>query len=122
VHELSISEAIAKVVLEHAGGRQVESVQVRVGALRQIVPDALTFCWDVVSRQPQLEGSRLEIEHIDGVIECAECATRSTLNEFVLRCPACGGGLVTVVSGEEFLITSIDLTADDESAAEPVRE
>ncbi len=118
MHELSISNAIAKVVLEHAAGRRVESVQVTVGALRQIVPDALTFCWDVVSRQPQLEGSRLEIEHVPGAIECGACDARSTLTEFVLRCPACGSGLVTVVSGEEFLVTSIEL----ESAPEPARE
>jgi hydrogenase nickel incorporation protein HypA/HybF len=109
VHELSISNAIAKVVLDHAGGRPVTSVQVTVGALRQIVPDALTFCWDVVRRQPLLEDSRLEIDHVPGVIECAACSVRSTLTEFVLRCPACGNGLVTVVSGEEFLVTSIEL-------------
>ena len=118
MHELSISNAIAKVVLAHAGGRTVTSVQVRVGALRQIVPDSLVFCWEIVSRQPLLEGSRLEIEHVPGLIECAGCGARSTLTEFVLRCPACGDGLVTVVSGEEFLVTSIEL----EPAAEPARE
>jgi hydrogenase nickel incorporation protein HypA/HybF len=109
VHELSISNAIARVALEHAGGRPVTSVQVKVGALRQIVPDALTFCWDVVRRQPLLEGSRLEINHVPGVIECGVCSARSTLTEFVLHCPACGSGLVGVVSGEEFLVTSIEL-------------
>jgi hydrogenase nickel incorporation protein HypA/HybF len=109
VHELSVSNAIAKVVLEHAEGRRVESVQVRVGALRQIVPDALTFCWEVVRDRPGLEDSRLEIEHVPGVIECGECGTSSTLTEFVLRCPACDSVLVTVVAGEEFLVTSIEL-------------
>jgi hydrogenase nickel incorporation protein HypA/HybF len=109
VHELSISNAIAKVVLEHAGGRPVESVQVRVGALRQIVPDALQFCWEVVRDQPLLERSRLEIEHVPGTVECGECGTWNTLTEFALRCPGCGSGLVTVVAGEEFLVTSIEL-------------
>ena len=109
MHELSISEAIAKVVLEHADGRRVESVQVRVGALRQVVPDALTFCWQIVRDRPLLEGSRLEIEQVPGVIECAECATRSTLTQFVLRCPGCGNGLVTVIQGEEFEVSSIEV-------------
>lgn len=109
MHELSVSNAIAKVVLEHAGGRPVESVQVRVGALRQIVPDTLRFCWDVVRDQPLLEKSRLEIEHVPGTVECGECGARGTLTEFVLRCPGCGSGLVTVVAGEEFLVTSIEL-------------
>jgi hydrogenase nickel incorporation protein HypA/HybF len=115
VHELSISNAIAKVVLEHADGRAVTSVQMRVGALRQIVPDALTFCWDVISRQSLLEGSALEIDYVPGVIECGECAASSTLTEFALRCPACGSPLVHVVSGEEFLVTSIELATAEGS-------
>jgi hydrogenase nickel incorporation protein HypA/HybF len=111
MHELSISRAIAEVVLEHAGDRRVQSVQVRVGALRQIVPDSLTLCWSIVSRQPRLEQSQLDIERVPGVIECAQCGTRTTLTEFALACPACTGGLVTVVSGDEFLVTSIELRA-----------
>ena len=114
VHELSISNAIAKLVLAHAGGREVASVQVRVGALRQIVPDSLAFCWTMVRQQPLLEESELEIEQVPGVLECRGCGSRSTLTEFILRCPACGNGLVTVISGEEFLVTSIELQSAKE--------
>ena len=109
MHELSISRSIAEVALRHAGGRQVQSVQVRVGALRQIVPDSLIFCWSIVSRQPQLEHSQLDVERVPAVIECAGCGARSTLTEFSLTCPACADGLITVVSGDEFLVTSIEL-------------
>lgn len=119
MHELSISSAIATVVLDHAGGRHVESVHVRVGALRQIVPESLTFCWDMLSRQhPLLAESVLKIEQVPGVIHCTGCDRRSTLSEYSLRCPACGEGLVRVVSGEECLVTSIDVAdAVDEAAA-----
>jgi hydrogenase nickel incorporation protein HypA/HybF len=109
MHELSISRAIVEVALRHAGDRQVEAVQVRIGALRQIVPDSLTFCWSIVSRRRQLEQSRLDIERVPGVIECGQCGARSTLTEFSLACPTCTDGLVTVVAGDEFLVTSIDL-------------
>jgi hydrogenase nickel incorporation protein HypA/HybF len=113
VHELSISNAIATVVLQHAGDRHVESVQVKLGALRQIVPESLTFCWEIVSRRPQLEGSVLRVEQVPGVVHCTSCDRRSTLTEFSLRCPACGDGLVRVISGEECLVTSIDLATAD---------
>ena len=116
MHELSISNAIAKVVLDHAGGRRVESVQVQVGALRQIVPDALTFCWEIVRDHPLLDRSRLEIEYVAGVIECGDCGERSTLTEFVLLCPGCGSGLVRVVSGEEFLVIELADPADERPA------
>jgi hydrogenase nickel incorporation protein HypA/HybF len=115
VHELSVSSAIAKVVLDHAAGRPVTSVQVRVGALRQIVPDALTFCWEIVRDQPLLEDSRLEIDRVPAVITCGECEVTSTLTDFVMLCPACDSALVTVVSGEEFLVTSIYVAGPDGS-------
>ncbi|MDQ1288928.1 MAG: hydrogenase nickel incorporation protein HypA/HybF [Actinomycetota bacterium] len=117
MHELSISNAIATVALDHAGERDVRSVQVRVGVLRQIVPESLTFCWEVVSRQPRLVGSTLEIEQVPGVVECSDCGARSTLTEYVLRCLACGSGLVKVLSGEEFLVTSIDVASADPPSA-----
>jgi len=120
VHELSISNAIAKLVLEHADGREVASVQVRVGALRQIVPDSLAFCWTMVRRQPLLEHSQLEIEQVPGVLDCGDCGARSTLTEFILRCPACGNGLVAVISGDEFLVTSIELLSAKEESRGPL--
>jgi hydrogenase nickel incorporation protein HypA/HybF len=40
VHELSLCEAIAGVVKPHAGGRHVDVVRVRIGALRQVVPES----------------------------------------------------------------------------------
>ncbi|MCK5756142.1 MAG: hydrogenase maturation nickel metallochaperone HypA, partial [Mycobacterium sp.] len=48
MHELSLCHAIAGVVTSHAEGRPVEVVRVRVGALRQVVPDSLLFCWSIV--------------------------------------------------------------------------
>jgi hydrogenase nickel incorporation protein HypA/HybF len=119
VHELSISYAIAEVVLRHAGDRTVRSVQVRVGALRQIVPDSLTLCWSIVSRPPQLQGSQLNIEHVPGRIECSQCGVLSTLTDFSLSCPACGNGFIRVVSGDEFLVDSIDVAPREATAHHP---
>jgi len=48
MHELSLCEAIAGVVKNHADGRHVDVVRVRIGALRQVVPESLSFCWSPV--------------------------------------------------------------------------
>ena len=111
MHELSICNAIAEVVLDHAKGRQVEAVHVRIGVLRQIVPASLTFCWSAVRRRPELAGSELHLEEVPGIVHCTSCDRRSALTAFSLRCPACGDGMVRVVQGEECLVTSIDLAA-----------
>ena len=50
MHELSLSTAIVDTVLRHAAGRRVRVVSLRVGALRQVVPDSLTFAWEVLTQ------------------------------------------------------------------------
>lgn len=109
MHELSICASIAEIVRRHAAGRRVLSVSVRLGQLRQVVPETLEFCWNAVSSDAPLSGAALEIEFVPGVIECGECGERSALADPFPRCPACGGVAVSVVSGEEFYVDSIDV-------------
>ena len=50
MHELSLSSAILATALRHAEGRRVKSVQMRIGAMRQVVPDSLEFYRQVAER------------------------------------------------------------------------
>lgn len=109
MHELSVCASIADAVRAKAGEREVVSVQLRIGNLRQFVPDTLEFCWGMVCDNSSLAGSRLEIEHIPAEIECADCGARSVLDQPLMICPACSGGLVMVVAGEECMVTSIEV-------------
>ena len=43
MHELSVSSAIVDTAIKHAAGRRVTMVHVRLGKLRQVVPDSLEF-------------------------------------------------------------------------------
>ncbi len=119
MHELSLCESIARAVTREAAGRRVSSVRLRIGALRQVVPDTLTYCWSITSRGPILDGSVLEIEHVPAEIECHGCGTRSQLSRFNVSCPGCGGNDVAVVAGEEMLIVSIDVAETPDLSAKP---
>ncbi len=109
MHELSICRAIAGIVAEHAGNRPVRTVSVRIGQLRQIVPDTLIHCWSLVSGGTALDGSQLRVESVPVQISCTDCGHMQTLTAPVLLCGRCGGRSVSVVRGEEFLITSLEL-------------
>ena len=56
MHELSIAGAIVATVERHAGGSPVTSVRVRVGRLRQVVPDSLAFCFGHRRARVRLRG------------------------------------------------------------------
>ncbi len=55
MHELSLSSAIVNTVAKHAGGRTVTVVNLRVGRLRQVVPDTLDFYFAFVARDSVCE-------------------------------------------------------------------
>ena len=50
MHELSLSRAILDAVVRHAEDRRVNTVELTVGALRQVVPSSLEFYWGIVTR------------------------------------------------------------------------
>ena len=76
MHELSLSGAIVNTVVKHAEGRRVSVVNLRVGALRQVVPDTLDFYFGIVAKETVCEGARLEQELIAARLRCAKCETR----------------------------------------------
>lgn len=110
MHELSLCRSIHSVVDEARRGREVETIHLRVGQLRQVVPDTLSYCWGLVSDGGPLAGSRLLIEHVPVVLDCRDCAARTTVeNTLVLVCAACGSGSISLATGEEFMVTSLDV-------------
>jgi hydrogenase nickel incorporation protein HypA/HybF len=87
--------------------------------LRQFVPDTLEFCWQMVTESTSLAGARLDIEHVPAEVECSDCGARSRLEHPVMICPGCASGLVTVVAGEECLITTIEVRDPETEPATP---
>lgn len=109
MHELSICRAIIGIVTDHAGHGAVRSVNVRVGAMRQIVPDTLVYCWSLVTEGSELRGAQLCVEQVPATIRCRVCGQEHGLDAPIMLCPACDSADVTLVSGDEFLVTSLEL-------------
>jgi hydrogenase nickel incorporation protein HypA/HybF len=109
VHELSLAGAIVDTVERHAAGRRVTAVYLRVGHLRQVVPASLAFYFEHVARGTVCEGARLEQELVPAVLRC-DAGHEWSLDGPVFRCPVCDSPSSEVVSGEEFMVESIDVT------------
>ncbi len=113
MHELSICGAIADIVTRRAAGRPVRVINVRAGQLRQVVPDTLVYCWELVSADTPLAGSRISVETVPARIRCGSCDQVTDIGAVPLfACAGCGGFDVAVMSGEEFLITSLELAVE----------
>lgn len=112
MHELSIAEAVLGVVEAHARGRRVTRVELRVGHLRQVVPDALTFAFAVVAEGTLAEGAELAIAQVPVAGRCRDCGAESELPSLPLLCPRCGSADVGITRGEELLVEALELVAD----------
>ena len=115
MHELSIADAIVTIASRHAKGRPVSRVDVKVGHLRQVVPDSLQFAFELITPGTELEGAELALEVVPAAVRCRKCEVETTLTEFPAHCGACGGFDVEVTAGEELLVESIEVEDGSEA-------
>ena len=112
MHELSIAQAIVDIAVRNAGGSRVTCVEVQVGRLRQVVPAALEFSFELCAHGTVAEGAALELEVLPVGVRCPSCAAESQPAGFPLACAACGALNVDVVQGEELRVQSLSLEAE----------
>jgi hydrogenase nickel incorporation protein HypA/HybF len=108
MHELSVSSAVVDTVLKHAAGRRVTVVSLRIGHLRQVVPDSLAFYFELVSRETLCEGARLEQEDVAARLRCDACGSEWNPEDAWFRCTGCGGA-GEVIAGQELEVESIEV-------------
>jgi hydrogenase nickel incorporation protein HypA/HybF len=114
MHELAIAEGVLAVALDHARGRPVKRVHLRVGHLRQVVPSALLFSFELVARDTPADGAVLEIDEVPAAGTCRRCGAESDLPAFPFACGACGAFDVRITRGEELQVEWLEV--DEEEA------
>jgi hydrogenase nickel incorporation protein HypA/HybF len=120
MHELSIAQAVVQIVSDHAAGRRVEKVELRVGHLRQVVPAALEFAFELLTSGSLLDGAELVIEDVPARGRCRGCQTETVMSAFPLQCSRCRGLDMELLTGEELLVDAIELAGDEEMTIEGV--
>jgi hydrogenase nickel incorporation protein HypA/HybF len=114
MHELSIAQAVVDVAARHAGAARVVRVEVRVGRLRQVVPSALEFAFELCAHGTPADGAELVLHTVPADVRCRGCAASSEPDGFPLACAACGSLDVAVTAGEELQVESLELEHDHE--------
>ena len=109
MHEMAITQGIVQVCLQHEAGRLIHSVEVEVGALGGVVPEALEFCFEACTLGTLMEGAELNILYREGEGRCAKCGVVSPVVTLYDQCRQCGGYELTIIAGEELRVCSIDV-------------
>lgn len=118
MHEVSIVESLMRIALREIAAypaARVRAIHVRVGGLRQVIPETLRFCYGIVTAGTPFEGSRLEIQTVPVRARCRRCGLTFPVDEMIFLCPACAVADVETLAGNELVLDRIEL---DEPPAE----
>ena len=115
MHELAIAESVVRIAERHADGRRVTKVYLKVGHLRQVVPSALAFGFELVAQETSVGGAELVLEEVPATGKCRACGSESRLESFPLQCKACGGFDLEIVAGEELYVESLEMEDQPET-------
>jgi hydrogenase nickel incorporation protein HypA/HybF len=112
MHEVSLAQGIVDIVSEHARSgafRRVTVVHVELGALANVLPDALLVGFDAASKGTAAEGARLVYRHTAGQGWCSDCAADIEVASRLALCPRCAGTRWIVTGGEQMRVLELEV-------------
>lgn len=105
---LDIAEAAAK----EQGAQSITKVGLRIGAMAGVVPDALSFAFEVARQGSMAEQAVLEVEYLPLVCYCESCqAVFEVEDRFgIALCPSCDEPSAEIRQGTEFTVSYLEVT------------
>jgi hydrogenase nickel incorporation protein HypA/HybF len=121
MHEFSLAEPLLRAALEiseRQGGAAVEQVYARIGRLREVAPEALTFAFNSLANGTAAEGAALVWKEIAPSVRCAMCPlVFQPEDDRIWVCPSCGGAGGELLTGNELIIERVILHRRPRSAS-----
>ena len=111
VHEMSIAQNLIDVLKEEMTKHQVKtlrSVRLNIGQMSAIVPDALSFCFQVITDGTELEGVKLLMDIVPLMGYCHACDKEFEIKDYTFLCPTCGGTKIDTIGGQGMSVVEMD--------------
>jgi hydrogenase nickel incorporation protein HypA/HybF len=112
MHEMGIVQSIMEILEQQVqahNAKKVVAVNLEFGALAGVLPEAIEFAFEILSKDTVAEGAILGITVIPIKIHCFECGKDSVLEVFDPFCPFCSSATVAIIQGREMRISSLEV-------------
>ncbi|MEI7449695.1 MAG: hydrogenase maturation nickel metallochaperone HypA [Desulfomonile sp.] len=113
MHEMAIVQSIIDILEQQARiheARKVISVKLEFGALTAVLPSAVNFAFEILSKGGFTEGAQLDITIIPIKVFCPDCVKELVLEEYQPFCPVCSSPALKIVEGrDEMRIASMEI-------------
>ena len=112
MHELGIARSIVETVLDEAGKAKavrVVKVTLKIGELAGIMPDSLSFCFELLTRATIAENAVLAVISVPVTAQCRRCSNTFTIRQNNYRCTNCGNPDIELRSGRDLQIAGVEI-------------
>lgn len=119
MHELSVCQALLTQVTDLARNHRANAIHkivIRVGPLAGVEPGLLRQAFPLACAGTLAEAAELVIEELPLRVRCETCGAESVAPPNRLVCGACGDWHTRLVSGDEMLLASVELSREEEDA------
>lgn len=106
---------VVEMTVRKEGSTKVDVIHLRIGEMSGVNIEALTFAFEVLSKETLAETAQLKCETVPLAIRCRVCGLESHPDEFVFRCSSCESSEIDIVSGREMEIDYISVEDDERS-------
>lgn len=125
MHELSVCNALVlqveRIALEQ-NAVAVSRILLRLGPLSGIDASLLRNAWPIAAAGTVAEAAELAIDACGVVVQCTRCGAESAVPANRLLCRHCGDFRTRLVSGDEMLLQSVELSRAGPGSAADARD
>jgi len=113
MHEMAVAENIIKVIeekLKESGPKgEVKKIDLKIGKLTCVEPEALKLSFVAASQGTPLEKASLLIRSVPVTGKCKDCKKNFCLEKLDFSCPFCGSFRIEIKTGKELFIESFEV-------------
>ncbi len=113
MHEMGIVQSIMDILEEQArihNAGKVVRVNLEFGVLTAVLPDAIRFAFEVLSKGTVAEEADINITIIPLKRKCMDCNEEHTTLEYQPYCPSCSSAALQILEGrDEMRIASLEV-------------
>ena len=113
MHEMGIVQSMLDIIVDQAESynvKKVVKINLEFGVLTAVMPDAIRFAFEVLSKDGIAEGAELEITMIPIKAHCLDCGETHVMEEYKPFCPACDSAALNIIEGRaEMRVASMEV-------------
>lgn len=101
-----------KIILDKAkenNAEKINSITVKIGELSGVMPEALTFAFEIISKDTIAEGSLFQIDRVKATAACRDCGCTFEIDHYNKLCPKCNKYSNNILTGYELYIDSMEV-------------